>query len=37
MRASAQHKLKIIPQTKQFRLGVTVGDRHQRPFLRQLF
>ena len=27
VRASAQHKLKIIPQTKQLRLGVTVGDR----------
>ena len=36
VRARAQHELKIVPQTKQFRLSVAVGDGHQRPLFGEL-
>ncbi len=36
IRAGAQYKLKVIAEAKQFRLGIAVSDRHQRPFFRKL-
>ena len=35
MRARAQHKLKVMIETKQLRLRIAVGDGHQRPLFGQ--
>ena len=36
IRPGAQHEAEIVAQTEQFRAGVAIGNRHQRPLLRQL-